>query len=274
MAFQAKINRARAFDLESGDINLIREELKKMLTDDKNLDFQDIIYFGLAELSMREDKPNEAIPQYQLSVSKSVTNDAQKAVSSLAVASLFYERKNYRMAKAYYDTTIVFLAENHPSYSAAFKKQTTLSRLIENLDIISHQDSIQKIALMPENERNAFIDQIIRKLEEDERMQQQLEAQNNSESLFLNGQNGRLNSGNAYNQNQQNQAGKWYFYNSTTLSFGYSEFIRKWGKRKVEDHWRRANKSSISFDEIYSDSLAETFDPKDKDSYVKDLPLQ
>ena len=45
------------------------------------------------------------------------------------------------------------------------------------------------------------------------------------------------------------------------------------GKRKLEDHWRRANKSSISFDEIYSDSLAETFDPKDKDSYVKDLPL-
>ena len=56
MAFQAKINRARAFDLESGDISLIRKELEKMLTDDKNLDFQDIIYFGLAELSMREDK--------------------------------------------------------------------------------------------------------------------------------------------------------------------------------------------------------------------------
>ena len=62
---------------------------------------------------------------------------------------------------------------------------------------------------MPENERNAFIDQIIRKLEEDERIQQQLEAQNNAESLFLKyGQNGRLNSENAYNQNQQNQAGK------------------------------------------------------------------
>ena len=222
---------------------------------------------------MREDKPNEAIPQYQLSVSKSVTNDAQKAVSSLAVASLFYERKNYRMAQAYYDTTIVFLAENHPSYSAAFKKQTTLSRLIENLDIISHQDSIQKIALMPENERNAFIDQIIRKLEEDERIQQQLEAQNNSESLFLNGQNGRLNSGNAYNQNQQNQAGKWYFYNSTTSVSVIRNLLESGEKRKLEDHWRRANKSSISFDEIYSDSLAETFDPKDKDSYVKDLPL-
>lgn len=273
MAFQAKINRARAFDLESGDISLIRKELEKMLTDDKNLDFQDIIYFGLAELSMREEKPNEAIPQYRLSVSKSVTNDAQKAVSSLAVANLLYKRKNYRMAQAYYDTTIVFLAQNHPFYNDALKKQTTLSRLIENLDIISHQDSIQKIALMPENERNAFIDQIIRELEEDERIQQQLEAKNNAESLFLNGQNGSLNSANAYNQNQQNQAGKWYFYNSTTLSFGYSEFIRKWGKRKLEDHWRRANKSSISFDEIESDSLSETFDPKDRHSYVKDLPL-
>ena len=29
--------------------------------------------------------------------------------------------------------------------------------------------------------------------------------------------------------------GKWYFYNPATLSFGLSEFRKKWGNRKLED---------------------------------------
>ena len=36
--------------------------------------------------------------------------------------------------------------------------------------------------------------------------------------------------------------GKWYFYNPATLSFGLSEFRKKWGSRKLEDDWRRKDK--------------------------------
>ena len=87
------------------------------------------------------------------------------------------------------------------------------------------------VAMMSENERNSFIDAIISKIEEQERLERELEANNKAESMFLNDQNGRggINN-NRFNQSNQTQAGKWYFYNSTTLSFGYSEFTRKWGK--------------------------------------------
>ena len=93
--------------------------------------------------------------------------------------------------------------------------------------------------------------------------------------MFLNDQNGRggINN-NRFNQSNQAQAGKWYFYNSTTLSFGYSEFTRKWGKRKLEDDWRRANKTSLSIEALESDTTIElVFDPKSRDSYIKELPL-
>ena len=33
-----------------------------MLKDDKNIEYLDVIYFGLAELSVRENKIDEAIP--------------------------------------------------------------------------------------------------------------------------------------------------------------------------------------------------------------------
>ena len=40
--------------------------------------------------------------------------------------------------------------------------------------------------------------------------------------------------------------GKWYFYNPSTLSFGLSEFRKKWGKRKLEDNWRRSDKGVLN----------------------------
>jgi len=275
MAFNAKINRARAYDVASGNIESVREELEKMLKDDKNIEYQDVIYYGLAELSVRENKTEEAIPLYKKSVSKSVTNNAQKAISSLQLGKVFYERQQYRMAQSYYDTTITFLEINHPSYKPALQKQSTLSILINNLDVITHQDSLQMVAMMSENERNNFIDAIIRKLEEQERLERDLEASNRAESMFLNDQSGRGGiTNNRFNQSNQAQGGKWYFYNPTTLSFGYSEFVRKWGKRKLEDDWRRANKTSLSIDALESDTTTEeVFDPKNRDSYIKGLPL-
>ncbi len=42
--------------------------------------------------------------------------------------------------------------------------------------------------------------------------------------------------------------GKWYFYNQQTKDFGYAEFVKKWGRRKLEDLWRISDKQTISFE--------------------------
>jgi hypothetical protein len=38
----------------------------------------------------------------------------------------------------------------------------------------------------------------------------------------------------------------WYFYNQQQLTFGFSEFQKRWGTRKLEDNWRRSNKQVIA----------------------------
>jgi tetratricopeptide (TPR) repeat protein len=270
MAFNAKINRARAFDVASGDIEQVRLELEKMLKDDKNVDYLDVIYFGLAELNVRQEKVKEAIPLYRLSVAKSLSNDAQKSLSSLTVGGHYYDQQNYRQAQLYYDTAVAYMSEEHPQYKQAFAKRETLTDLITNLDVIDVQDSLQRIALMPVQERMAFIDQLIAKVLEEERLEREREARMRAESNFLNGDNNnRLN-----RMNNQSRGGIWYFYNPTTLSFGFAEFNRKWGKRKLEDNWRRSNKTSLSVEEIGEDTIQEeVFDPKSKESYLKGLPL-
>ena len=160
MTFNAKINRARSFDTSSGGSEQIKDELNKMLKDAKNKEFLDVIYFGLAELSNRESKLNEAIPLYVQSVARSVTNDAQKSLSSVILADLYYNQQKYRPSQAYYDTAVAFMNINNERYLIASARQKTLTDLITNLDVIQHQDSVQRIALMSEQERFTFIDNI------------------------------------------------------------------------------------------------------------------
>jgi len=270
MTFNAKINRARSFDTSSGGSEQIKDELNKMLKDAKNKEFLDVIYFGLAELSKREGKLNEAIPLYVKSVSKSIKNDAQKSLSSVILADLYYNQQNYRSSQAYYDTAVAFMNTNSERYLAASARQKTLTELITSLDIIQRQDSLQRIALMPEKERLAFIDKIIEELKAEEQLQRQLESERRSDNNFFN--DPRQN--NSFNRNNQNRGGGWYFDNPNTLSFGFSEFNRKWGKRKLEDNWRRSDKKSQTIEEALADTIQEEeFDPKSRDSYIKELPL-
>lgn len=270
MTFNAKINRARSFDTSSNGSKQIQDELKKMLKDAKNKEFLDVIYFGLAELSKRQNKIKEAIPLYVMSVAKSIKNDAQKSLSSVILADIYYDQQNYRFSQAYYDTAVAFMRADNERYMPASARQKTLTELITNLDIIQHQDSIQRVALMPEKERLAFIDDIIEKLKQEEQRLKELENLRRSENNFFNDPQ----KNNSFNRMNQNRGGGWYFDNPNTLSFGFSEFNRKWGKRKLEDDWRRSDKKSLTVEEALADTInEEEFDPNSRDSYLKELPL-
>jgi hypothetical protein len=84
--------------------------------------------------------------------------------------------------------------------------------------------------------------------------------------------------------------GRWYFYNPTAMSNGFSNFMRKWGRRKLEDNWFLTDKAMASFSSeqqpedtlagAASDTtkdgkkkLAKAKDPKDRAYYLPDIPL-
>ena len=229
MVFNAKINRARSFDTSSGGTEEIIKELKSMLKDDKNAEYLDVIYFGLAELNKRQDKLPSAMQNYTLSVAKSVKNDAQKALSSSVLADLYYQKQTIDWHSLLRHRR-GFMNNKHQRFQVAQLRQKTLTDLITNLDVIYEQDSIQRIALMPEGERMAFIDNLIRQIELEEKKEKELENQRRSENNFFTDPSQRNNKFN-------NNRGAVVFWNPNTLSFGYSEFNRKWGnenRRRLE----------------------------------------
>ena len=81
-------------------------------------------------------------------------------------------------------------------------------------------------------------------------------------------------------------AGDWYFYNPAIVKSGQRDFRKKWGSRKLEDNWRRTNKSSALFAEETStnnnagevtegveNEAGATSDPKSPEFYLKQIPM-
>lgn len=265
MVFNAKINIAKAFIDGTGNSEKIKKTLAKLLKDDKNIDYQDQIYYVLAGIEQKEGNENKAVSLYKKSVEKSVSNDNQKALSYLSLADIYFNKRAYLPAGNYYDSTMSVLNTKYPEYDLISAKANNLKQLTDNLKLINREDSLQRVAKMDSAQRIAFINGIIQKLIADEKT--------------------ALNAGMSTNYDnfdrgdfRQNPArGKWYFYNPQALSMGKSEFIKIWGKRKLEDHWRRMNKQIISEgiedDETTKSDSGRVTDNKKVEFYLQDLPL-
>ncbi|MCU0455994.1 MAG: tetratricopeptide repeat protein [Bacteroidales bacterium] len=274
--FNARINIAGVFDVQSGNPEEISRELGKMLRDSKNKDYLDQIYYALGSLSMKEGKIDEATGYYSKSASASTTNSNQKGRSYLALAEYYYGKPDFMKAGLYYDSTVIFLSQKHPGYQEIKTRSTDLNSVVSHLKVIQEQDSLQRVAAMSESDRNALISLIINDISKAESEGKVSEYA----SRYSMGQ---------YYENEQRfreniqQEGKWYFYNQSALTFGRSEFRRRWGDRPLEDNWRRFNKArtsitqpGVSAEEAETagkDTAGAVNDYKRPEFYLKNLPL-
>lgn len=285
MAFNARINLARVYNVNSGNRQMIVRELEKMLKDNKNDDFQDQIYYALADIALKDKNDTLGIKNLRKSVATSVDNDYQKAISSLRLADIYYQHKEYRPAQAYYDTALMVIPADFPNADEITARTEILTRLVDNLQTVHVQDSLQRLAAMPEAERLTIIDAAIaeyirkeeeaRRLEEEMRLADQAGAGLMGSRQMVDPTRGTTSLG----------GGGWYFYNPGAISMGYSEFTRKWGRRKLEDNWRLSNKREVNFDmtesgTVPSDSITQGkdgrgkgSDMKSRDTYLAGLPL-
>ena len=276
MSFNARINQAESFDVNTENVSDIKKTLRKMLRDEKNKEYQDQIYYAYGQISLKEENLEEAIDFFKRSAAVSVSNSKQKALSYLSIADLYFDDNRYSPSQAYYDSAVRLLTNDYPGYDLISSKSRSLNRLVTNLNTIEREDSLQMVAAMDVNARNAFIDEMIRSAREEEQRARE------SQSL------GSYSPSSFYESDRQirqelNRSGKWYFYNPTVVSFGRTEFKNRWGERTLEDHWRRANKSIsemninqiIEGEQGFQDSVPEvtSTDKYSREFYMKDLPL-
>lgn len=275
MAFEAKIS---LLELTGGTPEENAPLFAKMIRNANNRLFLDRIYYAKGSVELKAGLRQEAIRDFRTSVVNSLDNKGQRALSSLTVARLFFEDGNYRLSSCYYDSAAAVIDQSYPGYADIVSKAGGLNSLVRNLDVITREDSLQKVARMPEKERQTYIDQLIAKVGEEESRKQREQQNAAGDQNYFRNQQYRSTFDNNDN------AGLWYFYNPVTSGIGKTEFQRIWGKRALEDNWRRKNK--IAFNPVESDQAAiapettgkEPLKPKENNPktaayYLQDLPL-
>lgn len=248
MEFNARINRALMASAQSGNIDAIKKELIKMSKDDKNIDYYDRIYYALGDIALEEGQEDLALDYLKKSVASTTQNITQKAVSYFTIADLYFDKPEYELASAYYDSSIAILEPVHEQFQRVSARQQSLAELVKNIRIIELQDSLLELSQMSDLELDAYIDELVEKVKFEEEQRQFEEANKPSAQQQL-------------NQLNQNQSGGlsttgtgWYFYNTTAMSFGANNFRQLWGDRKLEDNWRRSTKRSNALKEIIDEN--------------------
>jgi tetratricopeptide (TPR) repeat protein len=237
MSFNADLNRIRIEDAQNG-VKISRiDKLKSLLKNPNNKEFKDQIYYQIAQLYFADKDIANAVKNYKLSISNSVKNQNQKGLSYLRIADIdFNVKADYVNAKKYYDSTLTTLSPNYPGYTIIQKKTNNLQLLTDRLHVISREDTLQMLAKLDEKTRALKIDTMVvaHTLAQ--------EAAANS-AIAASKANSNTNGGGVSNIPGGGNS-TFYFYNSTAVSQGYQEFKRLWGSRKLEDDWRRSNRTS------------------------------
>ncbi|MDP4239316.1 MAG: tetratricopeptide repeat protein [Bacteroidota bacterium] len=251
MEFNARINRAQ---LDQGKISGIRKELLKMLKNKNNREYKDQLYYALGNTYLHHGDTLNAIENYKQAADKSTRKGIDKAVALITLGDLYYTKHNYVQAQPCYDEAGKIITNENEDYARVTRRGEMLSELVTQNDIVILQDSLQRLSAMSESKRLEVINKLIEKLNADEKaaaekeLREKQEAKANAEDNFTNLPPIGGNPG---------AVADWYFYNIDVLRNGESEFLKKWGKRKLEDNWRRTNKATSLFAEENTAQTAE-----------------
>ncbi len=204
------------------------DELLRMAKKDKYEEYQDIIYYMAAQMQLEGNNIDEAMKLLQKSTQFTSNNAAQRNKAFLQLAELSFERKEYRQSYNFYDS----LRLDDPTIKNLEDiktRKTMLGNLATNFEIAGRQDSLQRIAAMPESERKDFV----KKLAKDIRKKQGLKDEV------------PISAGPAFTTPALFPAtqakGEWYFYNAASKTRGVAEFKARWGTRPNIDNWRRSS---------------------------------
>lgn len=229
---------ARLFSIrvnkEGGD-NYIEKNIAsliKMAKRDKYQDYRDIIYYMAAQMELERNNTDAALALLRKSTTYTSNDPSQRNKAFLQLAELSFAKQQYRQAYNFYDS----LRLDDPGLKdaeAITKKKKIAGTIADNVEIIERQDSIQRIAAMPEDERKDFV----RKLTKYLRKQQGLKDEGGSSG----------GSGSSlppppglFPTDNNNAKGEWIFYNPALRQKGLADFKARWGSRPNRDNWRRS----------------------------------
>ncbi len=302
LEFAARIRQTEVFT--GGNFQKVVKMLQRMAKNEKNKDLLDQVYYALGNVYMSREDTVNAIRNYELGVEKSTQNGLDKAICQIKLGDLYFQKRDYVKAQPNFSGALSGIRKEYKDYERVSKLSAILDELVVHVEAVHLQDSLQTLAKMPEAERLAVIDKIIEQVKKEEEEAKALAEK----EAYLAEQEAKgtgidrpgTETGGITLPTTSGGSG-FYFYNPQAVSQGKTAFQRKWGRRALEDNWRRRKKEMSTFNEnmegeedmASADSIAvgadgqplpadsleagleavASDDPKTREYYIQQLPL-
>ena len=228
-------------------------KLRRMARSDNNKDYLDQVYYAIGNVYLTQRDTLHAIEAYEEGCKKATRSGIEKGVLLLKLGNVYWDKEKYADAQRCYGEAIGLLDKDRKDYKQLDERSKVLDELVPHTSAVELQDSLQRLALMSEEQRNKIIDKVIadfiKKEKEEQRAKEEEEAektlqQQEARNGAMNNRPGRANSQQPTAPSQQ--SGQWYFYNPQAVSQGKQTFQRQWGKRENKDHWQRVNQTVVN----------------------------
>jgi tetratricopeptide (TPR) repeat protein len=151
--FNSILNRVKISGLEHQGIDK-KQALQALIKEDKNAAYADQLYYELAQTHAEELNFNRALQTFQLALNINTTNNYQKGLIYQQMALINAKHlKKYTQARVYYDNSLKALPKSYAGYEQVALQHKNMLYLSSRYEIIALQDSLQRVASLPEAER-------------------------------------------------------------------------------------------------------------------------
>ena len=243
------------------------KKLRRMAASDNNKDYLDQVYYAIGNVYLTQKDTLNAIEAYETGCKKATRSGVEKGVLLLTLGNVYWEKEKYADAQRCFGQAIGLLDKDRKDYEQLSERSKILDELAPHTSAVELQDSLQRLAKMPEDERNKIIDHIIEELIKKEKEEQRNleEAETERISQQQAAQGGNQATIPSPTLPSTTGSSTWYFYSPQAVNQGKQLFQRLWGKRENEDNWQRINKTVVENTEK-QDSPSSSDNPDNPDN--------
>jgi len=246
--------------------------LKRMAASDNNKDYLDQVYYAMGNIYLADKDTANAIGAYEKGNQKATRSGIEKGVLLLHLGDLYWAKEKYGDAKRCYGEAIGLLDKERKDYKQLSDRSKVLDELVPYTEAVYLQDSLQVLAKLPEEERDAAIDRVIEALKKKEKEERDRLAEAEAEKVQAQNSGGNNLPAATAPPTMAQQNGLWYFYNQMAVNQGKAAFQKQWGKRENIDDWQRINKTVVGM--VGSENTVEELTDEQRDSIFAAEQLQ
>ncbi|WP_446685089.1 type IX secretion system periplasmic lipoprotein PorW/SprE [Formosa undariae] len=241
----AYVEKAKNFDYENGDKLLFAETLSMLEEDRENRPYLGRIYHQVGAYYLATHNDSLGVAYYNKSLRTQREDYELNARNYKILGDLNFDKAEYKIAGAYFDSTLTNLKVDSKPYRTVKRERDNLDDVIYYEDIAKVDDSIIRLVNLSEADRLAYFETHTASLKAQAELEfERQEAEARAQEI--------LSSNNGFNVDTKASAfqkrgdtskevSTFYFYNTTTAAYGKNEFMKIWGSRKNEDNWRWSN---------------------------------